>query len=386
MSNPAGTSLRLTKFDRFVTTASYNARYRRNGGNQRGEFVGTQFAAVAEVNPDTGWYERAYQAWKAGLGALAGTTLAAEFTVDGRMIVGIGQPNVLENSITLNRLWGTPFIPGSALKGLAHHYAGWVHRNDPATITADHLTDLFGTTEDGGLITFHDAWYVPGSAGGNPIMKDVITGHHGDWYQQKDHPVLGGGIAPPWDFTDPNPVSFLSARGRYLVAVQVDPGLPVDDASQAWAKAAMDILTSALEDWGIGAKTNAGYGRLVKPRPESLPDPPWVTAATGAEAYRAAIAALKDAIAVTPTSEITKPVAQSWATGWNVIEEEHTRDEIAPGLIRKLWMKPRVYLEVTGRQAPGQNLDKKGKLASYMEPLMAWLDAHPDLAPGGEPK
>src|SRR5207302_10163433 len=42
--------------------------------------------------------------------------------VKGRMIIGLGDESVLETAITLHRTYGVPYIPGSALKGLAAAY------------------------------------------------------------------------------------------------------------------------------------------------------------------------------------------------------------------------------------------------------------------------
>ncbi|MBU1432661.1 type III-B CRISPR module RAMP protein Cmr6, partial [Myxococcota bacterium] len=49
-------------------------------------------------------------------GALVATGSAE---IEGRMIIGLGQKGVLEAGITLDHTWGVPFLPGSALKGLA---------------------------------------------------------------------------------------------------------------------------------------------------------------------------------------------------------------------------------------------------------------------------
>lgn len=161
---------------------------------------------------------------------------------NGRMIVGLGAESVLETSIALHRTYGAPFIPGSALKGLAAAYArrnlaGW-EMNGAA------YRELFGTEDAAGGVTFFDALYKPGSKR-QPLNLDVITVHHPDYY-------ASGNVAPA-DWDDPNPVPFLSAVGAYLVAIAGD---------EAWVNVAFEILKLALEDAGIGAKTSSGYGRL----------------------------------------------------------------------------------------------------------------------------
>jgi CRISPR-associated protein Cmr6 len=75
-----------------------------------------------------------------------------------------------------------------------------------------------------------------------------MTVHHAAYYG-----ATGDAIPPPSDSDDPNPVPFVTARGRYLVALEGPP---------TWTDAAMTMLKLALRSEGIGAKTAAGYGRL----------------------------------------------------------------------------------------------------------------------------
>jgi hypothetical protein len=119
---------------------------------------------------------------------------------------------------------------------------------------------LFGTTESAGYITFFDALYVPGSGhAGQPLWPDVMTVHHPDYYGNQDR--------PPADWDNPNPVSFLSATGDYLIALA---------GPDQWVATAFEILQLALAEMGIGAKTASGYGRLkleYEQSGEESPDP-----------------------------------------------------------------------------------------------------------------
>jgi CRISPR-associated protein Cmr6 len=182
------------------------------------------------------------------------------FRTKGRMVIGLGGENVLETGITLNHTYGTPLIPGTALKGLASHYCDqvWGERDQGQGFKrwkkvepgGEYHKAIFGTTEDSGHIIFHDAWVTPETMA-KSLQPDVMTPHHGDYYS---------GEAAPTDCDDPNPVTFLSIVGTFHVAVSCDvPG----EEGQKWAKLAFDLLTEALREWGIGGKTNAGYGRLV---------------------------------------------------------------------------------------------------------------------------
>ncbi|NPA94116.1 MAG: type III-B CRISPR module RAMP protein Cmr6 [Thermodesulfobacteria bacterium] len=173
----------------------------------------------------------------------------------GRLIVGLSSSNCLETGVTLHHCYGTPIIPGSALKGLASHYCHnvWGEKEPRFREGQSYHETLFGTTDDSGHITFYDAWMIPGSIGHSEygLLQDVMTPHHGEYYSDS-------GKAPT-DFDDPNPISFLSVRGTFLFVVACDA---TDDEGKKWATLAMTLLTQALVNWGVGGKTNAGYGRF----------------------------------------------------------------------------------------------------------------------------
>lgn len=187
--------------------------------------------------------------------------------VTGRMIVGLATASVLETGITLSRAWGMPYVPGSALKGLASHTVTQRLGLVPALkaqregrplppMTGDqpaHLhahTILFGTTTDAGYITWHDAWWIPDRKhpGKGPFRRDVMTVHHQEYYRNR-----GQHDAAPTDFDDPNPVSFLSVAGDFLVAIQAP--------DTVWGERVEEILRFAFQHQGAGGKTSSGYGR-----------------------------------------------------------------------------------------------------------------------------
>jgi CRISPR-associated protein Cmr6 len=190
-------------------------------------------------------YEKFFNGrWKQSL-THYGTT-QREFRVRGRMVVGLGAESVLEASISLHRTYGIPYIPGSALKGLARRFADKVEN-----WTATHSRIVFGNEKDdddsaAGYLTFFDALYVPGSdPKGHALHADVMTVHHQGYYMKTN--------VPPADWDDPNPVSFLSATGTYLVALA---------GPAVWIEPTFKLLQIAFAEEGIGAKTSSGYGRL----------------------------------------------------------------------------------------------------------------------------
>ncbi len=212
------------------------------------------FEKLGEIRvPDD--YRRFFQRWRESIEDQQPDALVVEATVAGRMVVGLGAESVLEVSIGLHRTYGVPYIPGSALKGLAAEAAhkkledpAWRKIGEDGKIGSSHKI-LFGDQESSGYVTFHDALWVPNGEK-LPLDLDVMTVHHPDYYQGSD--------CPPADWDNPNPVAFLSAHGTYLLAVT---------GPAEWAETAMAILTEALEKDGIGAKTAAGYGRMKVNRP-----------------------------------------------------------------------------------------------------------------------
>jgi hypothetical protein len=89
-----------------------------------------------------------------------------------------------------------------------------------------------------------------------------MTPHHSDYYSNKDD-------AAPTDFDDPIPITFLSVVGSFNISVSCDVQ---NSDGEKWTKLAFKILTEALGEWGIGGKTNAGYGRLILENPEEMND------------------------------------------------------------------------------------------------------------------
>ncbi len=199
-----------------------------------------QEAASTQVSPV---YRDFFNAWKQTLQGVGAVTKEAKTT--GRLAIGLGGESVLETSITLHRTYGVPYIPGSALKGLAARYAR-TRLEDSEWREGKAYKILFGDTDEAGYVTFFDALYILGSAANDhPLMMDVMTVHHPEYYQGKSK--------PPADWDSPTPIPFLSATGSYLIALYGD---------DKWVEAALQILDRALREEGIGAKTSSGYGRM----------------------------------------------------------------------------------------------------------------------------
>jgi CRISPR-associated protein Cmr6 len=208
-----------------------------------------QYAMQKALVHSYGIYEAAFERYKI---SLPQSKLAREFKTVGRLVIGLGGENVLETGLTLHHTYGTPIIPGTALKGLASHYCDQVRGATDTRFRKEkevHNT-LFGTNEDSGHIHFHDAWIVPESLE-QSLRRDIMTPHHGDYYSGKN--------AAPTDFDKPNPISFFSISGTFHIALSCD----APDEDGKWTGLAFRILSEALKKWGIGGKTSAGYGRMI---------------------------------------------------------------------------------------------------------------------------
>lgn len=170
--------------------------------------------------------------------------------ISGRLAIGLGVANVVENGVALHRTYGMPYLLGSGLKGLAARFARQRLTN-PETKSLDPRWSsqgefykvVFGAADDSGFVNFHDALPLPGQS--NLLVPDVLTPHHRDYY--------GGQDKPPADWDSPVPIPFLSVRGKFQLALTGPP---------EWTRVALDILISALQQEGAGAKTSSGYGRI----------------------------------------------------------------------------------------------------------------------------
>jgi CRISPR-associated protein Cmr6 len=291
-------------------------------------------------------YARAFERWRTSFRSPGDRVF--ELALASRLLIGHGNASAIDVGISVHRSWGVPVIPGSALKGLVAHYVDAVYGPDnpekaPWEQTGDERARadyqgvvwrgrriergpgavyraLFGAPEsDGdeamrahgieagpsaGVVVFHDALYVPQScADDKPFAADVLTVHQKAYYDSD-------GASWPNDYDSPNPVAFLTVRpgARMLVALSG----PAD-----WTGLAERLLRDALDRWGVGGKTSAGYGRLIAP--EKQKDAPLATrrAAGGAGGAGGSAMSLKagDRVEAVLLEERTKK------GGWKALHE-----------------------------------------------------------------
>jgi len=245
--------------------------------------------AETKVSPD---YKYSFNRWEASFKAPGDRTFRLKLA--SRLLIGHGNSSAAEVGISVHHTWGVPVIPGSALKGLLAHYVDATYGpfgrdRVPENVLDDENPDnyrgvvwnqgktrvqsgpgkyyraLFGAPDadddktahskgceagaTAGVVRFHDALYVPTLAGlDRPFAVDVLTVHQVNYYKEE-------GETAPNDYDDPNPVGFLTVRpdASFLFALS---------GREDWTKVAMELLWEALDNWGVGGKTSAGYGRF----------------------------------------------------------------------------------------------------------------------------
>jgi CRISPR-associated protein Cmr6 len=198
--------------------------------------------AVTEPRLDDAAYRLAYRRWEQHWSSNASSALSIIGRVHGRLAVGLGSESVLEVGIRLSHSYGTPIVPGSAIKGVLR-----------SRMEDERLRDfLFGSQESPAFTDFQDAWWIPDSR--SPLSLDVMTVHHPDYYSSR-----AAVIPAPSDLDNPNPVKFLSARGSFLFVVR----FLAEDPKGQWLGYIRRLLRDTLENEGIGGKRSAGYGRFI---------------------------------------------------------------------------------------------------------------------------
>ena len=223
-----------------------------------------------------------------------------------RLVVGLGAGHVLETSLTLHHIFGIPYIPASALKGVVRMVSFWeIVEKQNKKLDEDieklqkHLYDdeisnsdsedilkhklLFGTQNFKGLLVFLDAYPEiqdnKNNQNNNTNQKDegifeldVMTPHYQGYYTKNQ---------VPGDWENPNPIIFLTVKKGITFCFNVlfdrfrskeisgNGGFPeeVKKIVKNWLGNSSELsgivrgwVKKALKEFGVGAKTRLGYG------------------------------------------------------------------------------------------------------------------------------
>ncbi|MCS7215874.1 MAG: type III-B CRISPR module RAMP protein Cmr6 [Thermodesulfovibrio sp.] len=185
-----------------------------------------------------------------------------------RLVIGLGATHPQETSMTLHHIYGFPYIPGSAVKGITRHWAvlkfsyntkeanqkieniisrvsSALERGENLEIEVDgikfqELIEIFGTQKQAGKVIFMDAYPEEDIN----LKIDIINVHYPEYYS---------GSKPPADWQNPRPVKFLTVEKTSFSFTLLSRDTHLLSNAQK-------LLKEALKHHGIGAKTSLGYG------------------------------------------------------------------------------------------------------------------------------
>lgn len=191
-----------------------------------------------------------------------------------RLSIGLGASHPQETSMTLHHVYGIPYIPGSAIKGITRHWAvlrfakkdkkenenfeksiervakaleeGQNLEIEVNGIKFSDLIEIFGTQKQAGKVIFMDAYPIE-----NINLKiDIVNVHYPEYYSKN---------IPPADWQNPKPIKFLTVENTKFEFVLLG-------RIEELVNIALNLLKEALKNHGIGAKTSLGYGILEEVR------------------------------------------------------------------------------------------------------------------------
>jgi CRISPR-associated protein Cmr6 len=169
-----------------------------------------------------------------------------------RLAIGLGNANPLEAGMTLHRLYGIPYLPGTAIKGICRAWK--LSQINPLECKQQEykfFLQVFGDQDGKGMVQIYDAYPVKGNSKGYFFDLDIINVHYQPYYQNpKNAPADYSSPVPNYFLTIPEGVEF-----HFLLSLKRREDHRLLQEAAKWLK-------EALRDFGIGAKTSVGYGEI----------------------------------------------------------------------------------------------------------------------------
>lgn len=183
---------------------------------------------------------------------------------DCNMVIGLGQVSVAETSMTLHHIYGIPYMPGQALKGITRSFIinEYFEGNEEQAKKDNDFIDIFGiegkNNELGkvGKIIFFDS-YPEGKIN---CKMDIMNNHHSEYYLGKRKLD---------DRENPIPIKFMTINDTKFninIAIKIKENTSLRGTllgkldSKNILDATVECVKQALVYSGIGAKTAVGYG------------------------------------------------------------------------------------------------------------------------------
>jgi len=238
--------------------------------------------------------------------------VAQTHKVDWRLIVGLGNESVYETSMTLHHIYGIPYIPASAVKGVVR---SWIITEvfrehevpddeiDFPLVNAEHrayldegFCKIFGCPKTTKAVVFENrepkknqkgnyeyksavntalekehqgkVWFFDAFPTFAPQIKvDIMNPHYGDYYPEKKKGQPN--LTPPADYLLPVPIPFLTVEGcsfQFIIGIKEKDSNENIQSGKFKGDKPLDMaekyLKEALTEHGIGAKTAVGYGYM----------------------------------------------------------------------------------------------------------------------------
>lgn len=188
--------------------------------------------------------------------------------IDWRLAIGLGTESVYETSINLHPVYGFPYIPGQAVKGITRSWVIQEYFNSDEDTAYQNSTfcHLFGCPKESklkkefqGSLVFFDAFPIE-----KPNLKvDVMNPHYGPYYSDNTN------TKPPADYYNPVPIYFITVENtiyQFIIGIRSQDNYSgqIGDIEGNLFDLGKKFLKDALTQKGIGAKTAVGYGYFKK--------------------------------------------------------------------------------------------------------------------------
>jgi len=198
---------------------------------------------------------------------------------DWRLIIGLGRPSVYETSITLHHVYGIPYIPGSAFKGVIRNFVITekfgkndedeldLKKSESRALEDPGFCDIFGCPKESyyekakkGKIIFFDSYPISKPN----IEPDIMNPHYSPYYSEDSNKT------PPADYHNPTPIHFLTVKDtdfRFFIGIREADNKKLKEGKfkgETPLSVAVKWLKKSMSQHGIGAKTAVGYGYMTK--------------------------------------------------------------------------------------------------------------------------
>lgn len=241
----------------------------------KSEQIGQYLQSIIDKKDDN-TYNKFFTRWELLLNSINAVKIKGK--VAWRLIIGFGSGSVLETSMTLHHIFGVPYIPGTAVKGVISSYylqknfkelaermetinsqrkndrkkEEYVSLENFAILEDKNYIKLFGNENQKGKVIFLDAYPTKFPK----LEMDVMNPHFVDYYEGK---------TPPADWLSPIPIKFLtvSKDTEFIFAFKTEEDSIIEEVKT--------LLKEALENVGIGSKTSVGYGYFTDLEELSIP-------------------------------------------------------------------------------------------------------------------